>query len=109
MPGPGAVPRSYDHAGGLLLAVRWSDGSETVFDQKALRLACPCAVCRGRREKLGERFLPPSALETIRIERAAPVGRYGVKFSWSDGHDAGIYTFEMLREWAAGAGGTPIA
>ena len=28
------------------------------------------------------------------------VGRYGVRIRWSDGHDAGIYTFDMLRELA---------
>jgi len=27
------------------------------------------------------------------------VGRYGIKIRWADGHDAGIYTFEMLREF----------
>ena len=26
------------------------------------------------------------------------VGRYALQFSWSDGHDTGIYPFEVLRE-----------
>jgi DUF971 family protein len=28
----------------------------------------------------------------------APVGHYGYKIIWSDGHDAGIFTLEALRE-----------
>lgn len=27
-----------------------------------------------------------------------PVGRYALRFQWSDGHATGIYTFEYLRE-----------
>jgi DUF971 family protein len=26
------------------------------------------------------------------------VGRYAIRFHWSDGHSTGIYTFEHLRE-----------
>ena len=26
-----------------------------------------------------------------------PVGNYGVQVAWKDGHDTGIYTWEMLR------------
>jgi DUF971 family protein len=26
-----------------------------------------------------------------------PVGNYGVQASWKDGHDSGIYSWEMLR------------
>lgn len=29
-----------------------------------------------------------------------PIGTYAVGFRWGDGHDAGIYTFEYLREIA---------
>lgn len=26
------------------------------------------------------------------------VGRYALRFDWSDGHDTGIYPFRLLRE-----------
>jgi DUF971 family protein len=26
------------------------------------------------------------------------VGSYGLRIRWSDGHDTGIYTFELLRK-----------
>jgi DUF971 family protein len=31
------------------------------------------------------------------LEALNPVGNYGVQASWKDGHDTGIYTWEMLR------------
>ena len=30
--------------------------------------------------------------------RAAPVGRYAARLQWSDGHDAGIYSWDYLLE-----------
>ncbi len=27
----------------------------------------------------------------------SPVGNYGVQAAWGDGHDSGIYTWDMLR------------
>jgi DUF971 family protein len=36
----------------------------------------------------------PSSLERVGIE---PVGNYALHFSWSDGHDSGIYDFDYLR------------
>ncbi|MFB3073931.1 MAG: gamma-butyrobetaine hydroxylase-like domain-containing protein [Candidatus Methylomirabilales bacterium] len=33
----------------------------------------------------------------IRIAQMAPVGRYALSFTWSDGHSTGIYSFDFLR------------
>ena len=43
-----------------------------------------------------ELFLVPGLMrwESVKIE---PVGGYGIRFIWDDGHDAGIYTWERLR------------
>ena len=27
-----------------------------------------------------------------------PVGKYGIRFTWNDGHQHGIYSWEFLRE-----------
>ena len=37
-------------------------------------------------------------LEPLRINGMQPVGNYAYTVSFSDGHDTGIYTFELLRE-----------
>ena len=91
---------------GDALAIRWKDGHESRHDLADLRRACPCAACaslRGRPEEpatLGD--LPvldrASASATAQVRRLEPVGRYGVRIVWADGHDTGIFTFERLRQ-----------
>jgi len=36
--------------------------------------------------------------EDIRPRSITPVGNYAVQITWSDGHSAGIYTWELLRK-----------
>jgi DUF971 family protein len=44
------------------------------------------------------RILDPRTIaEDLTILHAEHVGRYGIKFRFSDGHDDGIYTWERLR------------
>jgi DUF971 family protein len=31
------------------------------------------------------------------LQDVQPVGRYALQFSWSDGHDTGIYSYALLR------------
>jgi hypothetical protein len=33
----------------------------------------------------------------VQITDYRPVGWYALSFTWSDGHDTGIYTYESLR------------
>lgn len=72
------------------------DGHECFFLNADLRLACPCATCRGLRDR-GEVVWPADA--SITILSAELVGNWGVSFAWSDGHGTGIYPFESLRTW----------
>ena len=79
------------------LAVYWSDGQKYVYETKALRFACPCAVCVD--EFSGERRITESAIDDgIYLDKALPVGRYGINLVWSDQHSTGIYTYKYLRE-----------
>jgi len=82
---------------GHRLAVYWSDGEKHTYGAKSLRLACPCAVCVD--EFTGERKITPSSVaEDVALEKALPVGRYGVNLVWSDKHATGIFTYRYLRE-----------
>ncbi len=91
-----AIPAETEN-GRHKLAVYWSDGQKYVYEAKALRFACPCAVCVD--EFSGERRLQESSIdEGIYLEKALPVGRYGVNLVWSDQHSTGIYTYKYLRE-----------
>jgi DUF971 family protein len=45
-------------------------------------------------------MLPPSALPPGKMEilSAKPVGWYALQFTFSDRHDTGIFSYELLRE-----------
>lgn len=67
------------------------------FDTAELRDACPCAVCRDRRTA-GEQVWPADAGPIV-VRDVRLVGAWGIGFLWSDGHDTGIFPFELLRRW----------
>lgn len=84
------------------LAIEWSDGRKGGVTWQKLRRSCPCATCREEKDKppdpfriLSERELAAGAPEPVAM---APVGYYAYKITWNDGHDAGIFTIENLRE-----------
>ena len=90
------VPTDVRKAGEDRLAIRWNDGTESVFSVFDLRVACPCATCVD--ELTGERLLDPARVPAgVRPVRLESVGNYGMRIAWSDGHDTGIYTWERLR------------
>ncbi len=73
------------------------EGHVGVFPARQLRLACRCALCVD--EMSGRPLLDPAMVpEDVRADAIELVGAYGIRFRWSDGHSAGIYTFEMLRD-----------
>lgn len=84
------------------LTIHWSDGHESVYPLEYVRSECPCASCRAEREE--SRANPFHVLKAAPNPRMAeiadvePVGRYGMRLTWGDGHATGIYTFEHLRE-----------
>jgi DUF971 family protein len=91
-PVPHAIARESDG-----VRIDWDTaGHAWRYPARMLRLACPCAACV--EEMTGRRLLQPGAIPAaIRPESLALVGAYGLRIRWSDGHDTGIYTFELLR------------
>ena len=47
---------------------------------------------------------PPRIDTSLRLDRADPVGAYGMKLRWGDGHDTGIFTWRYLRAASPGDG-----
>jgi DUF971 family protein len=87
------------------LLIEWSDGERRVCTIRELRAACPCATCREKRshppQPAASRSLPvlsAAELQPLRIVKMQPLGNYAYTVAFSDGHDTGIYTFELLRE-----------
>ena len=86
-----------EEGGSHRLAVYWSDGQKYTYGARTLRAACPCAVCVD--EFSGERKVTlDSIAPDVSLEKALPVGRYGINLVWSDKHSTGIYTYRYLRE-----------
>jgi DUF971 family protein len=89
------------------LVLDWADGALSVYPLTFLRAQCPCASCRTLRDQAGSaakdpfRVIPTNLLQpNSEMAGVEPVGRYGMRIIWADGHNTGIYTFEYLRELA---------
>lgn len=87
--------------------IDWKDGHLSHYPFKFLRDACPCALCDDERAKSGRepgekpKGKPgelPMFKEVAKPLSAEGVGKYAIKFSWNDGHDLGIYSWEFLRK-----------
>jgi DUF971 family protein len=88
-----------------VLTIEWSDGRRLDYEVADLRRHCPCATCRTERTRNGgqeeptEDDGPPLTVDPgVTIRAMAPVGNYAYKILFSDGHDTGIYTLDLLRE-----------
>jgi DUF971 family protein len=81
------------------LVIDWSDGLRMSYTWQHLRANCPCAGCREERLAPPDpfRILKASELVPLKPVSITPVGYYAYKITWSDGHDAGLYTLENLR------------
>ncbi|MCX7930830.1 MAG: DUF971 domain-containing protein [Chlorobi bacterium] len=81
------------------LRIEWGDGLCVAVPLDVLRQHCPCAYCKGEQVFGTTVMLPlqqfaPGMNELVALE---PVGNYGIRARWADGHDTGIYTWQMLR------------
>ncbi len=86
--------------------ILWKDGHRSYWSFPYLRDACPCATCHEEREKSGrapgEPKPAPKQMFPIYTPPARPLeahaaGRYAIKFTWADGHQSGIYSWDFLR------------
>ena len=89
------------------LLITWvEDGPVALLPSRDLRLRCPCAACHD--EMTGAPLLDPVRIpEDILPATIVLVGSYGIRISWSDGHDTGIYTFDTLRAMVSGDAAAP--
>jgi DUF971 family protein len=77
------------------LALRFSDGFESVLTAEYLRVHSPSAEVKGH--SAGEGMLVLNK-EDVNIDRVEPVGRYAVRLVFDDGHNTGLYTWPILYD-----------
>ncbi len=79
------------------LGLRWSDGTEDLWDVVRLRRTCPCAHCVD--EDTGRRTLRrEDVADDVRIASLGTVGRYALTLRFTDGHDTGRYRWDRLKQ-----------
>jgi DUF971 family protein len=97
------IPTKLQRQDNSKLLIEFSDGARREYTYRELRDACPCATCREKRAAppAAPSLLPilsPAEARPLVIESMRPVGNYAYNIVFSDGHDTGIYTFELLRQ-----------
>ncbi|QDV50732.1 gamma-butyrobetaine hydroxylase-like domain-containing protein [Gimesia fumaroli] len=85
------------------LLIGWSDGQHRRYTFAELRKSCPCVTCRNERkaseaEPLKLPVLSPVELQPIKVEKMSLAGNYAYRITFNDGHNTGLFTFELLRE-----------
>lgn len=78
-----------------VLEVDFSSGEQYALPAEYLRVYSPSAEVRGHGQT--EPTLVPGKRD-VRIEQIVPVGRYAVRLVFSDGHDTGLYSWDVLEE-----------
>ena len=78
------------------------NSQEISLNLKSLRLACPCANCKGEKDVFGNVYRgnsKPLNNQSFRISFLKKVGNYALQIFWLDNHKDGIYTFEILKNF----------
>lgn len=92
-----SYPAEIRKKGGGKMLIAWEDGHKSEYTFQWLRQHCPCALCIN--EITGEKMLDPKSVpERLQGLKAELVGNYALRFDFSDGHNTGIFTFELLRK-----------
>jgi DUF971 family protein len=103
------APRNLDLKKDRGLIVEWADGGTSYYSVAYLRRMSPSAEAKELREQLKKNpltVLPGRAGSAgpLVVTEAELVGNYAIKFTFSDGHSTGIYSWGYLREIDPGRG-----
>ena len=83
------------------IEIVWSDDFQQRTSYRQLRDHCPCATCRKPEEpkqaSTGLNVLTAAETMPLEILAMSPVGNYAYNVQFSDGHNTGIFTFDLLR------------
>lgn len=97
-------PRQLDLKKDRGLTIEWDDGTTSYYSIAYLRKMSPSADMRQLREEMERNPLTvlPASTGTRASEIVATdaelAGNYGLKITFSDGHNTAIYSWTYLRE-----------
>lgn len=81
-----------------LLTVHFNDGSTAQISAELLRVESPSAEVQGHGSDTKITVLNK---QNIKITAIHPVGNYAIRISFDDGHDTGIYSWDILAHLGA--------
>jgi DUF971 family protein len=84
------------HQKSRVLEITYADGKTFSLPCEFLRVHSPSAEVRGHGP--GQEVLQIGKKE-VAITRIEPVGTYAVQLYFSDGHDTGIYSWDLLYDF----------
>ena len=80
-----------------VLDVTYADGTRFELPCEYLRVFSPSAEVRGHGG--GEPLLVPGK-RNVNIDQVEPVGQYAVRLVFDDGHNTGLYSWDVLEDLA---------
>src|SRR4051794_41931407 len=77
------------------LAIRWNDGAESYLPLERFRRACPCAMCGGEPDVLGNLSRPDVSYTSSSFELVGwqMIGGDALQPRWGGGHITGPFFF----------------
>lgn len=86
------------HQKSRMLEISYASGESFKLDFEYLRVYTPSAEARGHGP--GQETLQ-TGKRNVEIERIEPVGTYALRLVYSDGHDSGLYSWDLLYNLGA--------
>ena len=86
------------HQKSRVLEIAYADGKSFSLPCEFLRVHSPSAEVRGHGP--GQEVLQ-TGKQDVAITRIEPVGTYAVQLYFSDGHDTGIYSWDLLYDYGS--------
>ena len=89
---------------GNQIAIRWADGTESYAEAEALRAHSPSAENVGETDILGNHYggSDQKHFAGVCVEAWESIGNYAIRFTFSDGHKTGLYTYPLLKKLFSG-------
>ncbi len=84
------------HQVSRLLELTFDDGKSFRLSSEFLRVYSPSAEVRGHGP--GQEILQ-TGKKNVEIKAVEPVGNYAVQLAFSDGHNTGIYSWDILYDY----------
>ena len=84
------------HQKSRVLEIAFADGKSFRLPCEFLRVYSPSAEVRGHGP--GQEVLQAGKKE-VTVNRIEPVGSYAIQLHFSDGHDTGIYSWDLLYDY----------